>query len=163
MRVPSPKVPSIRGGTGLVVFYVAPLASSRSPWHGRFFRLSTSGFVLKTKSVQIDTELQDDGLYSITFYFGKSRNPYYMTLARDEYEEPDDIYFEAEDQIHGFKSREITYTLKNDILRIDLSADKSNNFFWTKDRVIEVELGSDIKEAGECLDRLFQIGRKVGS
>lgn len=119
--------------------------------------------MLTPTSIQIDKEFQDDGLFAITFYFEKDRIPYYITVCRDEYEEPDAVYVEAEDQIHSFKSSTIRYALCDAILTFDLSEDKENAFFWTRSKIVDIVLcQNDIHDVKICLERLFETGRQSG-
>ena len=111
--------------------------------------------------IQIDRGYQDDGLYAITLYFDETDIPCYITLARDEYEEPDDIYFEAEDQIYSFKSKHIQYTLTSDVLTIDLARDSLNRFFWTSSESVEITCKEHADDLNACPQRIFEIGRNA--
>ena len=115
---------------------------------------------MRAKKVQIDHDFQDDGLFAITFYFEEDVVPYYITLSRDELEDPDVIYFEAHDQIHSFKSKEIKYTFKDNIFSLDLTNDVVNFFYWNHKKKIEVIINEGMEDINICLQRIFDLGRK---
>jgi len=48
--------------------------------------------MMKPTSVQFDTEVGDDGPYSIGFWFEGAGLPSYLSLARDELEDPEWAY-----------------------------------------------------------------------
>lgn len=116
--------------------------------------------IMLASKVQIDREFQDDGLYAVTFYFRAGEIPYYVTLARDETEEPDEIYFEAEDQICSFKSKDIKYSISGSVVNFDLAGDVLNKFFWTNSEFLEITIQENTEEVEMCLKRIFEIGRR---
>ncbi|MBO2009985.1 hypothetical protein [Hymenobacter negativus] len=117
---------------------------------------------MQVDRTQIDTESEDDGLFSVTFWFDKSTVPGFVTIARDELEEPDVIYFEAEDQMHVFKTDKLAYLISGNSITFDLFNDLSNAFFWTTLRTFSLDVASeDLADVTQCLERIFELGRKL--
>jgi hypothetical protein len=107
---------------------------------------------MKPVRIQFDTDFADDGLYSITFWFQNSEVPSYVSLAKDEIEDPECSYIEAEDQKYGFKATDLSYTIIDDTLGLSFSADSDNRFFWNKSKYIEIEIPvHELKNVELCL------------
>ena len=107
--------------------------------------------------IQIDSEYEDDGLYSITFWFDDDP-PRYLSLARDEYEDPEYIYIEYIDQKYGFKTKDIKYDFKENNISIELL---NNNFKWNNKSILEFEISlKKVEDVKKTMNNIFNIGCK---
>jgi len=85
---------------------------------------------MKPSRIQIDREFEDDGLYGVTFWFGEGNNPSYLSLARDQLEDPDHIYIEAEDQRYGFRVRSLAWSRRDNTIALQLDPATHHRFHW---------------------------------
>jgi len=95
---------------------------------------------MKPARIQLDTDFEEDGLYSITFWFQNSELPSYLSLARDEIEDPEFSYIEAEDQKYGFRANDLSFTINRENVGLSFSANSDNKFFWNESKYIEIEV-----------------------
>lgn len=80
---------------------------------------------LKPASVQIDQE--DDAFFSITFWFYDDVVGY-ISLIRDNDENPDAMYIECTDQIYGFEINSLLFSFIDNELILELENGKTFNF-----------------------------------
>ena len=111
---------------------------------------------MKVARAKIDEEFEDDGLFSVTFWMDHGQVPSYVSIARDEMEDPDSVYFEAEDQIHGFKTKGLSYSITGNEVTLDLSGDPTRAFFWDNSKLIRLDISNnDLASVSESLKKIF--------
>lgn len=118
---------------------------------------------VKATRVQRDTEFEDDGLFALTLWVEQSP-PHYISVSRDEADDPDLIYFEAEDQAYGFKTKSLNYRVEEGLLKLWLPASAPESFHWTADRLVAIEIPrSHLDEVTEVLPHIFNaVGTRTG-
>lgn len=105
-----------------------------------------------TREIQFDHEHEDDGLYTITFWLYEDP-PAYITLARDDHEDPHTIYFESLDQKYGFNSAEINYSLNGDTLFLYLP---QNQATWDGEKTLSINIPKQkISDVAQKLIKIF--------
>ena len=110
--------------------------------------------VLTPRDIQIDREDEDDGLYIITFWFDADP-PRYVTLARDAFEEPDEVYVEFIDQKYGFKTRKAGYVLRGGCLTLDLG---TGTFVWLATHPLRIAIPATLTDAvATTLQQIFDL------
>lgn len=109
--------------------------------------------VHKPIEVYIDNEDFDDGFYNLGFVMNREVGvlPHHVGLCRDFIEEPDYVYIEADDQIYGFLTNQISYEIKGTLLTITLLDE--HVFYWNKEKTFTVEFDIiNSKEIKHCLE-----------
>jgi len=109
--------------------------------------------------IEIDNEDSDDGVFSLLLQFNYDVNvvPHYIVLGRDELEsdDPNSIYVETDDQIHGFHTKNIKYSINDNILSFLLLDE--HVFYWDSSREINIKIDENkIDEIKECLESMFK-------
>ncbi|MBF7091910.1 hypothetical protein IUY40_10200 [Flavobacterium sp. ALJ2] len=110
----------------------------------------------KPIQIDIDNEESDDRFFSLGFTFNFDSNiiPHNIGFCRDFIENPNFIYIEADDQIHGFNTKAVSYNIEKFILTLTL-LDK-NKFYWDGSKSISIELDeSNIGDVILCLKFIF--------
>lgn len=116
------------------------------------------GKIYKPIQIEIDNEESDDGFYSIGFIFNFDPNivPHNIGLCRDAMENPENIYVEADDQIHGFYTQSTSYDIQGTQLTILLNDDK--DFYWNHSKSIVIEIPMEqVEEVENCLMAILDI------
>lgn len=109
---------------------------------------------MKLYKIQIDEDFEDDGLYSITFWF-EDDPPRYITLCRDELACPSSIYIEYTDQIYGFETRDIEYSFENGRLALKLLV---NSFRWNNSSDVEIYIPeTEIDSVTSIMKKIFDL------
>ena len=92
--------------------------------------------------IDIDIEYTDEGVFSLLLQFNYDVNvvPHYIVLGRDELEsdDPNSIYVETDDQIYGFHTKHINYSIYDNILTFLLLGE--NVFYWDNSKEINIKL-----------------------
>lgn len=110
---------------------------------------------MKPTKIQFDTDFEEDGLFSITFWFDKYKIPSYLSIAKDEMEDPDFVYIEAEDQKFGFKSADLTYSINAYGIKLTFAKESNSYFYWDKSKEIEIEINeNDLENVKRYLGRI---------
>ncbi|WGS45409.1 hypothetical protein LFL97_21955 [Burkholderia sp. JSH-S8] len=117
---------------------------------------------MKAVRVVMDKDFEDDGLYCVTLWVDFDP-PRYVSVSRDGLEEPDVIYVEAQDQIYGKKTTDLTYSVSGNILTLSFDQDYEECFHWNdgKEFSIEVDPPDLIKMQG-TLVKIFSIEGEAG-
>ncbi len=111
--------------------------------------------ILKSSEIYIDNQESDDGYYSIGFLIDRKEagEPNNIGFCRDDLEDPGWIYVEADDQIHGFKTKSITFSFEGLILSVELLDD--NKFYWNGEKSFKISILEDklrdVEEFLECM------------
>ena len=115
---------------------------------------------MKAVEVRVDAEFEDDGLFGVTLWVD-STPPGYLSICRDELENPDAIYFEAEDQKYGFETELIDLLWRNSVLIIGRPKQAKWQFHWTSADSVEIEIPeSDAQQVKRVVERIAELGRK---
>jgi hypothetical protein len=113
---------------------------------------------MKAEKVQVDVDFEDDGLFGITVWVDQTP-PHYVSVSRDAAEDPDLIYFEAEDQIHGFKTDALKVELIGNDFFVALNPECPLKFHWTADRSISIRINEeDLAEVRRVLGEIMKLG-----
>ena len=108
--------------------------------------------------VEVDNEDSDDGFFSIGFVFNydPTQAPHNLGLCRDASENPDNIYFEPDDQIHGFNTQKARFSIDGSILELELL--DQNVFYWDSSKIIRIAIPDDqIDDVKQCLISIFSL------
>ena len=107
---------------------------------------------MKVLKTQFDDDFEDDGLYTITFW-DDLNPPNYISLARDNFDNPTMIYIELLDQKYGYETKDIQYSFNGNVLIFNL--DRCFEFLDNK-KVIEMEIDErDIQRIEKKLISIF--------
>ncbi|WP_081025923.1 hypothetical protein [Ralstonia solanacearum] len=114
--------------------------------------------VLRPIEVLVDDESDDDGFFSVvfTFNFDVSCIPHNIGLCRDEFEDPGVVYIEPDDQIHGFKTQNVSFSINDLILSISLLDE--NRFYWDGSKEVRIQIDpEDLVEVEKCMRKIFDL------
>ena len=112
----------------------------------------------KPAAIHIDNDDEEDGFYSIGFFFNPESDnaPKHLGLCRDIEENPDEVYIEADDQIYGFHTQSASFEMHGTVLTISLADD--NRFYWSDLATVDIDIPQeDINSILSCLRSIFDI------
>lgn len=112
---------------------------------------------MKATKIIVEKNFEDDGLYGVTLWVDREP-PRYLSISRDEVEEPDVIYFEAQDQICGMKTAALEYSLVENKLILKFPASSAEKFHWDGSEEVSIGIGrDDYLAVRETLVNIFSI------
>ncbi|MXN79374.1 hypothetical protein GR157_32195 [Burkholderia sp. 4701] len=118
---------------------------------------------MKAVRVVVDKDFEDDGLYCVTLWVD-SDPPRYVSVSRDDLEEPDVIYVEAQDQIYGKKTTDLTYSVRGNVLNFSFDQDSEGCFHWDNGKEVSIEIDpQDLIKMQATLVKIFSIEGEAGS
>ncbi|KNC90721.1 hypothetical protein GM31_03385 [Trabulsiella odontotermitis] len=113
---------------------------------------------MTTLKVQVDKDIEDDGLYIVTLWVDLTP-PRYISVSRDAYEEPDVIYIEAQDQIYGKKTTNLRYSISDSILRLYFLPGSEVFFHWNNSSEVLIKINErDWEVMQESFKNIFSLG-----
>lgn len=115
-------------------------------------------FDMKTLKVQVDKDVEDDGLYVVTLWVDLTP-PRYISISRDAYEEPGVMYIEAQDQIYGKKTTNLRYSISDSILRLYFLSGSGEVFHWNNSLEVLIKINDgDWEVMQESFENIFSLG-----
>lgn len=114
-------------------------------------------FDMEALNVLVDKDFEDDGLYAVTLWVNLDP-PRYISISRDEFEDPDIIYIEAQDQIYGKKTTNLKYLLSGSILKLYFIPESTEVFHWNHSQEVSININESTKyEIHSTLKKIFDI------